>query len=53
MGQETLRWWAVCEPCQQPLAWNGPPPSAGGDKGEWWASTEELFHCGHPASGFC
>ena len=52
MGQETLRWWAVCEPCQQPLAWNGPPPSAGGDKGEWWASTEELFHCGHPATGF-
>lgn len=34
----TQRWWAHCEPCQQPLAGRAP--------GEWWASMEEVFHTG-------
>jgi L-rhamnose mutarotase len=33
----TQRWWAVCEPCQEPLATRAP--------GEWWAEMEEVFHC--------
>jgi len=33
---ETQRWWAVCEPCQQPLETRA--------EGEWWASMEEVFH---------
>lgn len=33
---ETQRWWAVCEPCQQPLDTRKP--------GEWWADMEEVFH---------
>jgi L-rhamnose mutarotase len=33
----TQEWWAVCKPCQEPLA------SAG--EGEWWAPMEEVFHC--------
>lgn len=33
----TQRWWAVCKPCQQPLANRGP--------GEWWSDMEEVFHC--------
>jgi L-rhamnose mutarotase len=32
----TQRWWAVCEPCQQPLAGRAPD--------EWWAGLEEVFH---------
>jgi len=32
----TRRWWAVCQPCQEPL-----PDRA---EGEWWASMEEVFH---------
>jgi L-rhamnose mutarotase len=32
----TQRWWAVCMPCQQPLA--------GKAKEEWWAGMEEVFH---------
>jgi L-rhamnose mutarotase len=32
----TQRWWAVCQPCQQPLDHRGP--------GEWWAGMEEVFH---------
>ena len=32
----TQRWWAVCEPCQKPLAGRAP--------GEWWAGMEEVFH---------
>jgi len=32
----TQRWWAVCMPCQQPLA--------GRRKDEWWAGMEEVFH---------
>jgi L-rhamnose mutarotase len=33
---DTQRWWAITEPCQEPL----------GDRadGEWWASAEEVFH---------
>jgi L-rhamnose mutarotase len=33
---ETQRWWAVCKPCQQPLA--------NRQAGEWWADMEEVFH---------
>ena len=33
---ETQRWWAVCEPCQEPLETRS--------EGEWWASMEEVFH---------
>jgi L-rhamnose mutarotase len=32
----TREWWAVCEPCQRPLADRAP--------GEWWAGMEEVFH---------
>ena len=32
----TQEWWAVCKPCQQPLASRSP--------GEWWAGMEEVFH---------
>lgn len=35
--ETTQRWWAVCMPCQEPLASN--------KSGEWWASMEEVFHC--------
>ncbi|RFO94709.1 L-rhamnose mutarotase [Rhodoferax lacus] len=34
---ETQAWWAVCSPCQVPLASRQP--------GEHWASMEEVFHC--------
>jgi L-rhamnose mutarotase len=33
---ETQRWWAITEPCQQPLADRAP--------GAWWAEAEEVFH---------
>lgn len=29
-------WWAVCMPCQKPLATR--------KDGEWWAMMEEVFH---------
>ena len=32
----TQEWWALCMPCQEPLATRA--------AGEWWASMEELFH---------
>jgi L-rhamnose mutarotase len=32
----TIRWWAECKPCQQPLATAGPD--------EWWSNMEEVFH---------
>jgi L-rhamnose mutarotase len=32
----TQKWWAVCKPCQQPLANRAPD--------EWWADMEEVFH---------
>ena len=32
----TQRWWAVCEPCQEPLPDRRP--------GQWWASMDEVFH---------
>jgi len=42
---QTRKWWEVCEPCQHPLNWSGPPPSQGGTgPGQWWASMEEV--CG-------
>lgn len=42
-------WWTHCEPCQEPLQWEGPPPSqggTGGPGGAWWASMTCLNHCG-------
>jgi len=33
----TQQWWAVCKPCQQPLANREPD--------EWWSNMEEVFHC--------
>ena len=35
--EETQRWWAVCKPCQEPIA------TAAAD--EWWADMNEVFHC--------
>ena len=35
--ETTQRWWALCGPCQEPLATRAP--------GEWWAKMEEVFHC--------
>ena len=32
----TQEWWAVCMPCQAPLATRA--------EGEWWADMEEVFH---------
>lgn len=32
----TQDWWAVCMPCQAPLATRA--------EGEWWAGMEEVFH---------
>jgi L-rhamnose mutarotase len=34
----TQRWWAICNPCQEPLPTRAP--------GEWWAQMEEVFHTG-------
>ena len=34
---KTQEWWGVCGSCQQPLESR--------EKGEWWASMEEVFHC--------
>jgi len=38
MGEDpvTQKWWSVCGPMQQPLDTRA--------DGEWWASTEEVFH---------
>ncbi|XP_078481443.1 uncharacterized protein LOC108950150 [Ciona intestinalis] len=47
----TKDWWKVCEPCQTPLSWEGPPPSEGG-KGDWWKPMDECFHDGHPATSY-
>ena len=33
---ETQRWWEICMPMQAPLDTR--------DEGDWWASTEEVFH---------
>lgn len=33
----TQEWWAVCQPCQDPLETRAP--------GEWWANMGEVFHC--------
>ncbi len=32
----TQKWWAVCKPCQTPLANREPQ--------EWWSDLEEIFH---------
>lgn len=34
--ETTQKWWALCKPCQQPLADRAPD--------EWWAGMEEVFH---------
>merc|ERR1712217_136410 len=44
-------WWTFCEPCQEPLHWEGPPPSQGGSgdpryEGQWWAPMKLVNHCG-------
>jgi L-rhamnose mutarotase len=33
---ETRRWWALTDPCQEPLASHA--------EGEWWAPMVEVFH---------
>ena len=33
---KTQEWWAVCMPCQEPLATR--------KEGEWWAAMDEVFH---------
>lgn len=33
----TQQWWALTEPCQEPVDDRQP--------GEWWAGMEEVFHC--------
>jgi L-rhamnose mutarotase len=33
----TQRWWDLCKPCQLPLDTRAP--------GEWWSTSEEVFHC--------
>jgi len=35
--EATQKWWAICEPCQQPLADRA--------DGKWWADMQEVFHC--------
>ena len=35
--EETQRWWKATDPCQVGLETRS--------EGEWWASTEEVFHC--------
>jgi L-rhamnose mutarotase len=32
----TQKWWALCEPCQEPLANRA--------RDEWWAQMREVFH---------
>ena len=32
----TQKWWAECEPCQQPVGF--------AESNEWWANMEEVFH---------
>lgn len=34
--EHTRRWWALTDPCQQPVDSAAP--------GEWWAAAEEIFH---------
>lgn len=37
---KTHEWWAVTDPCQEPIEGNSKSSREGG----WWASMEELFH---------
>jgi L-rhamnose mutarotase len=37
---KTREWWAVCDPCQQPVEGN----SKSSVEGNWWKNMEELFH---------
>ena len=50
----TLKWWAVCEPCQRPFSqWDprGKVPSQGGT-GDWWAPLECVNQCGYWATSY-
>jgi L-rhamnose mutarotase len=33
---KTQEWWAICEPCQKPLADR--------EEGEWWADMDEAYY---------
>lgn len=37
---KTHEWWALTDPCQQPVEGN----SSGSIEGNWWHPMEELFH---------
>jgi L-fuconate dehydratase len=37
---KTHEWWALTDPCQEPVEGN----STGSRDGNWWADMEELFH---------
>ena len=37
---KTREWWAVTDPCQEPVEGN----SKGSTEGNWWLPMEELFH---------
>ena len=44
-------WWSYCEPCQDPLHWEGLPPSQGGQGSashpcQWWSPLKQVNHCG-------
>jgi L-rhamnose mutarotase len=37
---KTHEWWALTDPCQEPVEGN----SSGSIEGNWWKNMEELFH---------
>jgi L-rhamnose mutarotase len=37
---KTHEWWALTDPCQQPVEGD----SSGSIEGNWWTNMEELFH---------
>jgi L-rhamnose mutarotase len=37
---KTHEWWALTDPCQQPVEGN----SSGSVEGNWWHNMEEMFH---------
>lgn len=37
---KTHEWWALTDPCQEPVSGN----SSGSIEGNWWQNMEELFH---------
>jgi L-rhamnose mutarotase len=38
--RKTNEWWALTDPCQEPVEGN----SSGSTEGNWWLTMEELFH---------